>query len=242
MVGLVTWQAALLGLGLTVVALLLTIWWRQQSGSWPIVLLICLAAAPLLSWWSGQAFEVADYRAGCDGLCLGSVGAPIPFFQGQAAGGNFLPGSFLVNCLVFLALLLGWSAVMRAVLRNLRVGARDQLWWQVVGGLVMLIGPFLLSPLYLPPPQAHVRGDAQRIAINAQREIYLYDDQASAAILRASLVDVRPRPDTQVGMRVCLRLYTFFYLPSGFMYLDMTPEGVHSNHGGVLSLEKTCWD
>ncbi|MCX6032406.1 MAG: hypothetical protein NT169_24330 [Chloroflexi bacterium] len=240
--GLLTWQAALLGLGLAVLAILLTIWWRQQTFRWVIVLLVCLVAAPLLSWWSGMAFEVADYRAGCDGLCPGYRGAPAPFIQGEAAGGELLPGLFLVNCLVYLALLLGWSAVMRAILKNLRAGSRNQLWWQLIGGLILLVGPFVLSPLYLPPPEAHVRGDSQRIAINAQREVYLYDEQASAPILRVSLADVRPRRDGQIGMRVCLRLYTFFYLPNGFMVLDMTPEGVHSNNGGVLPLDRSCWD
>ncbi len=242
MIGLNAWQAALLGLGLSILVILLTIWWRQQSFRWIIVLVICLTAAPLLSWWSGIAFAVADYRAGCDGLCPGARGAPVPFFRGEAAGGDLLWGLFLVNSLVYLALFLGWSAVMRALLRNLRVGSRNQLWWQLGGGFLLLVGPFALSPLYLSPPEAHVRGDPQRIALNAQREVYLYDDQATAPILRASLADVRPRPNEQIGMRVCLRLYTFFYLPSGFMFLDMTPEGVHSNRGGVLPLDKSCWD
>jgi hypothetical protein len=267
-----SWQAAVFGLLLAVLAVLLAVWWRQQTFRWLIVVLICLVGAPLLSWWSGLAFEVADYRAGCDGLCSGYRGAPVPFFRGQAAGSDFLPGLFLVNCLVYLVLLLGWSAIMRAVLRSplSRGGKKGRVWWQTIGGLVMLVIQFGLSPLYLPPPEAHVRGDPQRIAINAGREVYLYDELASAPVLRVGLEDVRPRPEPQSngtspqsngtspqsngtsraasprddhpGMRVCLRIYTYFYLPIGHMYLDMTPEGVHSNHGGVVSLEQSCWE
>jgi hypothetical protein len=249
LIGLNTWQAVLLGLLLASVATLLTIWWRQQTFRWAIIVLICLAGAPLLSWWSGIAFEVADYRAGCDGLCPGYGGAPIPFFRGQAAGGSFLSGMFLVNCLLYLVLLLAWSAIMRAILRTppplspaSKSGNRGRFWWQLVGGVVMLIAPFALSPLYLPPPEAHVRGDPQRIAINAGREVYLYDELAPVPVLRVGLEDVRPYSNGQPGMRVCLRTYTFFYLPAGHMYLDMTTEGVHSYNGGVVPLEKSCWE
>jgi hypothetical protein len=99
-----------------------------------------------------------------------------------------------------------------------------------------------LAPLYLPPPQAHVRGDPQRIAINAQREVYMYDQLAPMSVLRVGLEDVRPRRDGQPGMRVCLSTYTLFYLPVGHMYLDMAPEGVHSTGGGVLPRQVSCWE
>ena len=234
--------ATLVGLLLAIVSLLLAIWWRQQSFRWPFVLLVCLVASPLLSWWSGLAFEVADYRAGCDGLCPGYRGAPVSFFYGQAAGGDFLPAFFAVNCLVYLLLLLAWSAIGRSLMRRAGANARNPFWSRALLGLLLLISPFALSPFYLPPAQAHVRGDPQRIAINAEREVYLYDHLAAAPIARVGLVDVRPRRDGQPGMRVCLRLYTYFYLPVGYMYLDMTPEGVHSNAGGVLPRDGSCWE
>jgi len=248
-ISLATWQAALLSIGLIVLALLLTIWWRQQSFRWPIVVVLCLIAAPLLSWWSGIAFQVADYRAGCDGLCPGYRGAPIAIYEGEAAGGSFLPGMFALNSLIYLGLLLGWSAVVRGIIAKSghpAVGERKlawRNWWaRVLLGLVLLGGPFVLAPLYLPPPEAHVRGDPQRIAINARREVYLYDHLAPAPVLRVGLEDVRPRSDGQVGMRVCLQLYTYLYLPIGHMFLDMTPEGVHSNGGGVIPQNASCWE
>ena len=114
----------------------------------------------------------------------------------------------------------------------------------IVAGFALLLAttPLLLSPLFLPPPEAHVRGDPQRIAINARREVYLYNQLASLPVLRVGLEDVRPRPDHQPGMRVCLSAYTFFYLPVGHLYLDMTPEGVHSNGGGILPRSASCWE
>jgi hypothetical protein len=235
------WSAALLGAATVGLVVLLAIWWRQQTRHWWIVLVACVLAALLLSWWSGLAFQVADYRAGCDGLCPGHRGAPIPTFEGETAGGAFQPWMFLLNALVYLALLLAWSTLARAVLIRMEGGGTAPAWRQVVLGVILVGLPLVLAPLYLPPPEAHVRGDPQRIAINAQREVYMYDQLASMPVLRVGLEDVRPRRDGQPGMRVCLSIYTFFYLPAGHMYLDMAPEGIHSTDGGVVPRQESCW-
>lgn len=241
MIGFATWQAIVLGVGLVLASLLAIIWWRQQSFRWPIALLLSLIAAPLLSWWSGQAFQVPDYRAGCSAVCLGYRGAPLAIFQSDSLGGAFLPVMFAVNSLVYLLIVLIWSMVMRAMLHRPEGVPYAPAWSRVLLGLLLSVGPVALAPLYLPPPEANVHGEPQRIAINAQREVYLYDQLAAAPILRVGLEDVRPRTDKHPGMRVCLRTYTVFYVPTGHMYLDMTPEGVHSNAGGVLPLRASCW-
>jgi len=243
-IALAGWQAAALGLALAVIALLLVIWWRQRNYRWPLILGVCIAVALALSWWSGVAFVVADYRAGCDGLCPGFRGAPIPTYSSAAAGGKLMLGGFLLNGLVYLVLVLGWSALLRGILGGANDGSRRRVWIVVIAGVALVVAPLLLSPLFLPPPEAHMRiGSApQRIAINARREVYLYDHLASSPILRVGLEDVRPRPDGQPGMRVCLSVYTFLYVPIGHMFLDMTPEGVHSNAGGVLPRSASCWE
>ena len=130
---------------------------------------------------------------------------------------------------------------MRAILSRDAMIAPRRSWRRALLGLILVSGPLALAPLYLPPPEAHVHGDPQRIAINARREVYMYNQLASMPILRVGLEDVRPRPDGQPGMRVCLYTYTFFYLPTGYIYLDMTPQGVHSNTGGVLPRTASCW-
>lgn len=239
---LMPWQAAVGGLGLIVVAVLMMIWWRQQSYRWIIVAAVCFTLAPLLSWWTGLIFQLPDYRAGCDGLCFGYSGAPVPFITGEAAGSQFLPGMFLVNTLVYLVIQLGWTMLLRTILNGMQLPARGKTVRQLVISAFLIILPLASAPLILPPPEAHMRGDPQRIAINALREVYLYDNNAPLPVLRVGLEDVRPRQDGQLGMRVCLRAYTFFYLPLGSMYLDMTPEGVHSNAGGMLPLEMSCWN
>jgi hypothetical protein len=236
------WLGPVLGLVLIVAAVLLVVWWRQQSYRWPLVLVGSLAAALALSVWSGVAFDVADYRAGCDGLCPGFRGAPIPTYGGAAARGAFLPGGFLLNSLVYLVLILGWAALLRALLKGTEGSARGSALIVVLIALMLIVGPLLLSPLFLPPPEARARNDPQRIAINARREVYLYDQLAPLPVLRVGLEDVRPRPDHQPGMRVCLSAYTFFYMPVGHLYLDMTPEGVHSNGGGMLPRSASCWE
>lgn len=246
MIVLKGWLGPALGLVLLVAALLLVVWWRQQSYRWPLILAAALAAAAALSIWSGIAFDVADYRAGCDGLCPGFRGAPIPIRNGVAAGDAFLLGGFLLNSLVYLVLILGWAALLRGLLNGIGGGSRGSARSSVLAAafvvLILAAGPILLSPLFLPPPEAHVRGDPQRIAINARREVYLYDQLAPFPVLRVGLEDVRPRPDHQPGMRVCLSAYTYFYVPVGHLYLDMTPEGVHSNGGGMLPRSVSCWE
>lgn len=246
MLRLLAWQGIVLSFLLMAAAVLLVVWWRQQSLRWWIVLSTSLIAAPALSWWSGVAFQVADYRAGCDGLCPGSSGAPIPFYQGEAAGGDLSIGGFLLNSLVYLVLFLAWAALVRTAAHRIDDAmspASPRRAWITTRtlGVVLFVAPLALSPMFLPPPEARVRGDSQRVAINAQREVYLYDQLADLPVLRVGLADVRPRLDGETGMRVCLRIYTFFYLPTGSMYLDMTPEGVHSNHGGVAPRTESCW-
>ena len=241
MIFLPSWAAILLGLLLVIVAALLTVWWRQQTFQWGFVLVICLIVAPLLSWWSGEVFQVDPYRAGCDALCIGHRGAPIAAYRVTGEGAEFSRIGFVANSLVYLVLALGWPAVVHAILMRTKELGRHALLAQLLLGLALAIGPLALSPLFLPPPQAKVRGDPLRIAINAQREVYMYDQEAQTPVLRVGLQDVRPRTDGQEGMRVCLRVYTFFYLPAGNMFLDMTPEGVHSNAGGVLPKETSCW-
>jgi hypothetical protein len=239
---LAPWQAALLGLALITAAVLLATWWRQHSYRWGILLVLCLLLAPGLSYWSGLAFEVSPYRAGCDGICPGQRGAPIPTYACDIAGCQFSPVGFALNSLVYLVLLLAWGAVVYALLSSMPELSGRRAMGRFVIGAVLLAGPFLLAPVYLPPPHAHVRGDSQRVAINAQREVFMYDNRSPLPVVRAALDDVRPRPDHKPGLRVCLRTYTYFYLPIGFMYLDMTPEGVHSNQGGILPRVASCWN
>jgi hypothetical protein len=236
-----SWLAAILGAVILGLIVLLAIWWRQQTRRWGAIVAASTLAAILLSWWSGLAFQIADYRAGCDGLCPGYRGAPIAIFRGEAAGGEFLPGMFLLNVLVYLVLLLGWGALVRAVITRLGSSGTGPAWGQRVLGLALIVLPLVLAPLYLPPPEAHVRGDPQRIAINAQREVFMYDNFSPVPVLRVALEDVRPRRDGEPGMRVCLSIYTFFYLPAGHMYLDMAPEGIHSTGGGVIPRRESCW-
>lgn len=235
------WAAIAAAGALLVIAVLLMIWWRQQTWRWALVVALCVLLAPLLSWWSGDVFRVEPYRAGCDALCVGRAGAPLASTRIGGEGEEFLPAGFAVNTLLYLALALAWGAVVRSVVVRIGETTRRPFLLQAVALLVLVIAPVALAPLFLPVPQAQARGDPLRIAINAQREVYMYDQEASALVLRVGLEDVRPRSDGQQGMRVCLRAYTFFYLPAGYLYLDMTPEGVHSNAGGSLPNGASCW-
>lgn len=235
------WAAIPLGLILLLASVLLAVWWRQQTYRWVLVVVLCLLLAPLLSRWSAAAFRVEPYRAGCDALCIGRAGAPVATYRLEGDREIFLPVGFAVNTLMYLALTLGWFAVIRSIVVRAGETSRNAFLVQAIIVIVLGVLPLALSPLFLPVPQAQARGDPLRIAINAQREVYMYDQEAGVPVLRVGLEDVRPRTDGQQGMRVCLRAYTFFYLPAGYLYLDMTPEGVHSNTGGALPNGASCW-
>jgi hypothetical protein len=236
-----TWQVAGLGAVLLAATVLLVVWWRQQSFRWALVLAVCLLLAPAFSFWSSLTFEVAPYRAGCDGICPGQRGAPIATHICDTAGCTFRTGPFVLNSLVYLVLFLAWGSIVHALLRSVTSDSHRAAAGRFVLGIGLLIAPVAFAPVFLPAPQAHVRGDSQRVAINAQREAYMYDEGARLPVVRLALEDVRPRLDDQPGLRVCLRTYSYFYLPTGFMYLDMTPEGVHSNNGGTLPRTTSCW-
>lgn len=233
--------AAPVGLALLTVAVLLAVWWRQQTFSWALIVALCLLLAPALSWWSANVFRVEPYRAGCDALCVGRAGAPIATARIDGESETFLPLGFGVNSLLYLALLLAWAAVVRYLARRAGALSRHPFLIQAAVVAVLVVGPLALAPLVLPPPQAQARGDPLRIAINAQREVYMYNQDAASPVLRVGLEDVRPRADGEQGMRVCLRAYTFFYLPAGYLYLDMALDGVHSNAGGALPNGASCW-
>jgi hypothetical protein len=236
------WRVLPVGLILVVATVLLAVWWRQQTYRWALVVVLAILAAPALSLWSAEAFQVADYRAGCDGICAGFRGAPIPVYASDGSGYDFLPGGFAVNSLAYCVIILGWGAVVQALLKRIGENARNANLGMTLAGAALLIAPVALSPWFLPAPEAHVRGDSLRVAINAAREVYMYDQESPVPVLHVALNDVRPRPDGLPGMRVCLRTYTFFYLPAGHLFLDMTQEGVHSNGGGFLPIDASCWE
>jgi hypothetical protein len=152
-----------------------------------------------------------------------------------------MPGMLLLNALIYLVVVLGWSGVVRTLV--VRSGGPAQRFGcgHSLLAVVLALAPFCLAPFYIPPPEARVRGDPQRIAINARREVSGYGDLSRVPIWRVALEDVRPRPDGSPGMRVCLRAYTLFYWPIGSVWLDMTPEGVRSTRAGLEPLNRTCW-
>jgi hypothetical protein len=236
-------QGAAIGLAAGIAALLLIVWWRQQTERWPLALALCLVLAPVLSWWSGWAFRVDDYYAGCDAVCPGSQGAPLSIYAAASAGGALITGRFLLNAMIYLVVALAWTGLCRAlVLWSAALERGRRQWWRLVLLVALAVGPLALSPLLVPPPEASARGDPLRIAINARREAPVYAQLLAAPLLRVGLEDVRPRPDGGTGMRVCFRVYSLFYMPVGHMYLDMAPEGVRSSGGGILSLADGCWD
>lgn len=240
MIDIITLQTALMGVFLTVCSMLLAVWWQQQTYRWPLIIIPCLLLAPLLSWISATLFVVPDYRAGCDGLCLGFRGAPLSVFESELLGGSLDLGRFAVNSLLYLVMVLGWLGLVRGVVGGV-FGESGSAFLRLLVWLLLVVAPLALGPVLLPAPEACARGDAQRVEINARREVFLYDHLAEMPVLRVGLEDVRPRTDGEAGMRVCFKTYTFFYLPAGHIFMDMAPEGVHSKTGGVLPPDSSCW-
>jgi hypothetical protein len=242
--------AGLIGL---ILAVLLIIWWRQRMAHW-------LQGLVLVVLWAGGAtvlsaflFSVPEYQAGCAAPCGGWSGYPVPVMASVSAGSvQLFPAGIALSFLLHLLLLLVLGAIAHAILAD-----RDTIRWPPRGAMPLWLATFLvlwaLIPRYASPPEPPVRGEPQRLAINAKRLAPQTVAEFDWPLQRLALEDVRrlPRrvkadapglpPPTGPDWRVCLRGYSFFYVPWRRVYVDLDTTGTYAIGGGVLPLTVECW-
>lgn len=242
--------AGLLGLVLVV---LLVIWWRQHMRRWLQGLLLVVLLAGAVTVAAAYLFTVPDYQAGCLVPCGGWSGYPVPVMTVNSHGTvQLFPAGIALSFLLHLLVLLVLGAIAHAVLddrRATRQPARGTVPLLLVGFVIL----WAMVPRYASPPEPPVRGEAQRLAINAKRVAPGVVPGFDWRLQRLAVEDVRrlPRrvksdapglpPPTGPDWRVCLRAYSFFYVPWRHVYVDLDSTGTYAIAGGVLPLAVECW-
>ncbi len=245
-----SWDDLIFAVTGLVLGTLLVIWWRQQTTRWYWIVLVTFLAAVALAGVSYRIFQVPPHFVGCPEGCLGWRGYPLPFatldFDG---GGRWYPGDFALNVLLLWLLWLGASVAWRFM--GEAVGWPDRsLRFRLIFALLVGVLPWALLPRYFNPPQAEARGEELRLAINAQRAAETTYDITGLWIHRLALEDIHyigtivdplgqpERPQAQV----CLRGYTYFYIPWQRYRITLDTSGVTALNLAVRPLDGSCWE
>lgn len=239
---------AALGLAMGV---LLVIWWQQHSRRWYSIFAGTLLLAMALNVSSFYLFVVPPHLAGCPDGCPGRVGYPLPFASiGLDGRTKLYLLDFLLNLLLLWLLWLGASVLWRVLSEGIELAYRP-LRFRLIFFLVVIVLPWALLPRYFGPPQVEVRGEDQRIAVNARRAAELTYDVTGLWIHRLAVEDIRYTPlqvpsifggVDQPRAQVCLRGYTWFYLPWQRYLITLDRTGVTALNLERIPLDGSCWE
>ncbi|MEZ4681810.1 MAG: hypothetical protein R2932_47115 [Caldilineaceae bacterium] len=216
------WQEALVATVGAILLLLLIIWWRQQSHQWFRITVATLLIAVIMAIGSYYFFEVPVYYANCPAGCTGWRGFPLPYALIALNHVAYLaPGDFAMNVLTLWLLWLAASVLWRIL--SIAVHWEQRSWRsQLLLIITAMILPWALTPRFISPPQPTLRGEEERLAINARRAAEFTYQITGVWVQRLAIEDVRildPDADptlesvNRVGGQVCLRGYTYFFIP-----------------------------
>jgi hypothetical protein len=245
------WQdMAFAGLGL-VMGALLVIWWRQQSQRWYSIFAGTLLLGMLLNVGSYFLFVVPPHIAGCPAGCLGRLGYPLPFATINLDGVTKLYlVDFLLNLVLLWLLWLGSTVLWQVLSEGVELSFRS-LRFRFFFFLIVVVLPWALLPRYFNPPEIALNKDDLRISINARRAAEITYDVTGLWIHRLAVEDIRYAPlqvpsifggADQPRAQVCLRGYTWFYIPWQRYLITLDRTGVTALSMQRLGLEGTCWD
>jgi hypothetical protein len=247
--------ADLLDLGVAIISILLItlmiIWWRQQTRAWFRVAASTFLAALLLCIGSYYLFVVPPYVASCPPGCTGWRGFPVPIALITRDGVSRVAlFDFLLNLIMLWLLWLGATLVWRLLATIMRWENRT---WRskTLFFVFLVILPWALIPRILAPPQPQANGEDLRLAVNARRSAEFTYGITGLWIQRLALEDVRQgapiaNPESLFGAtvanEVCLRGYTYFYLPWRRYRITLDPSGVTALNLSEAPLEGSCWE
>lgn len=242
-------DVALAGVAL-LLTLLLIVWWRQQTRQWFRIVTSLALLALVLCIASYYLFVVPAFYAGCAQGCLGWRGFPRAFATVNFDGAATITAlDFALNWLMLWLLWLVASVVWRLLALGFRWNERS-LRTKMLFVLAVAVLPWALLPRFIDPPQPTPTGEALRLAINARRSAEFTYRITGLWVQQLALEDVRQiQPagefdiDTanQVGSQVCLRGYTYFYLPWRRYRIDLDMSGVTALSLAQLPLNEPCW-
>jgi len=246
-----TWQDGIFAIAGLLFILLLIIWWRQQTVQWFRVTLSALLLALVLSISSYYLFIVPVYFAGCVGGCPGWRGYPRPVAQIHLDGTihltiiDFALNTLLLWLLCLLAFLL-WRLLGMAAQWGQR---SQQVRFLFVLGFIVL--PWALLPRILTPPQPQITGEELRLMTNAGRAAEFTYRITGLWVQRLAVEDVKMlQPEgeanletvNRVGSQVCLRGYTYFFIPWRRYRIDLDGIGRTALRLTELPLSEECWE
>lgn len=230
---------------------LLVIWWQQQTRQWFRIVMGTFLAALLLCIGSYYLFVVPPHYASCPAGCTGWRGFPLAFARIDLDGSSRVgPLDFLLNLLMLWLLWLGASLVWR--LLGIAVRWERRSWrGRLAFVLILAILPWAMLPRILNPPQPRATAEDLRLAVNAQRSAEFTYRITGVWVQRLALEDIRLSaqavdPATLFGEtevnQVCLRGYTYFYLPWRRYRITLDPTGVTALQLAEVPLEGSCWE
>lgn len=246
-----TWRDLALALGGILAVSFLIVWWRQQTNRWLRVVMVTFLIAFALCFASIYLFEVPPYFAGCPGGCSGWRGYPLPVARITQAGQTQIGlADFGLNLLLMWTLVLFASLVGRVVTNA--AGWEDRKWrTQAFALFVLFAVPWAYLPRFLDPPQPVTAGEELRLVNNARRAAEVTYGITGLWVQRLALEDVRvlqPNPLQEataelagVRSQVCLRGYTYFYIPWRRYRVDLEPTGVTALDLQEVPLTGSCW-
>ena len=243
------WPDIFAGLIPVALLILLSVWWRQQIRFWSTTVVAALIVALGFSIASLAMFQVPPHFVGCPGGCDGWQGYPLPFASMGFDGVRTLaPVDFILNVLWTWLLWLGIFMVLRLVGVALEFRSRSPR-FQLLFLFTVLILPFAIVPRLLDPPQPPLQGENQRLAVNAQRTAQYTYSITGPWVQRLAVEDIRELPATAAAAfgfepdttQVCLRGYTYFYLPWRRYRIILDTSGVVALNMAELPLDQPCW-
>jgi hypothetical protein len=230
---------------------LLVIWWQQQTRNWFRIVVGAFLVALLLCIGSYYLFVVPPYYASCPAGCTGWRGFPLPYARIELNGvARVGPLDFLLNLLMLWLLWLGATLIWRLLGMAIRWESRS---WrsQFLFALVLVLLPWALLPRILNPPQPRATGEELRFAVNAQRSAEFTYRITGLWVQRLALEDIRLAAqvddpaalfgETEVN-QVCLRGYTYFYIPWQRYRITLDPTGVTALQLAEVPLTGSCWE
>ena len=245
--GMTDFVLAIIGI---VLGVLLLVWFSQQSHYWYAIFAGTLVISMLLNVATFSLFVVPPHRAGCTNLCLGRIGYPLPFATiSPSAAVRVYAIDFALNLLliwlVWCSGMILWHIVSEAVALNQR-----SFRFRLLFFLTFLLLTWGLLPRYFRPPEAQVVGEELRLSINARRAAETIYNVTGLWVHRLALEDIHYIPVEvpnilggidQSQAQVCLRGYTYFYLPWRRYRVTLDPTGVISLNIQELPLSESCW-
>jgi hypothetical protein len=159
------------------------------------------------------------------------------------------PLDFGLNLLMLWLLWLGASLIWQI----LAVGIE---WWnrswrsRFLFVLILVLLPWAMLPRVLNPPQPRATGEDLRVAVNAQRSAEYTYRITGFWVQRLALEDIRhSAPSNRPGVagetmvnQVCLRGYTYFYLPWRRYRITLDASGVTALRLEETPLGGSCWE